>query len=66
MSNLAPVSYKCEIGYMMSITQTETLLCDPRTACEMPLYHSAARDGLVGTAGKFTVSASVRLAISLG
>lgn len=57
-----PVSQKCEIGYMMSITQTETLLCDPRIAGEMPLYHRAAR---MGTAGKFTASASVCLAISL-
>lgn len=50
---------------MMSITQTETLLCDPRRAGETPLYHHAAHMGLVGTAGKFTVSASVCLAISL-
>lgn len=52
----------------MSITQTEALLCDPRTASETPLYHRAARTGLEGggcTAGKFTVGASVWLAISL-
>lgn len=50
---------------MMSITQTETLLCDPRIDGETPLYHRAACTGLVGTAGKFTASASVCLAISL-
>ena len=29
----------------MSITQTETLLCDPRTAGEMLLYHLVAQQG---------------------
>lgn len=50
---------------MMSITQTEAFLFDPHTAGEMSLYHCATRAGLVGAAGKFTVSASVCLAISL-
>lgn len=50
---------------MMSITQTETLLCDPHTASETPLYHHAAHMGLVGTARKFTAGVSVCLAISL-
>lgn len=50
---------------MMSITQTEALLCDPHTASEPTLYHCATFTGLVGAAGKFTVSASICLAISL-
>lgn len=50
---------------MMSITQTEALLCDPHTAGETTLYHCATCAGLVGAAGKFTVIASVCLAISL-
>lgn len=51
---------------MMSITQTETLLCDPRIAGETSLYHRAAHRGKVGTGGRFTDSASVCLVISLG
>lgn len=43
VSKLRPVSQKCVTGYMMSITQTETLLCDPHTVAQTPLYHHAAR-----------------------
>lgn len=50
---------------MMSITRTETLLCDPRTDGETPLYHLAAHMGLLRTAGKFITNPNVCLAISL-